>query len=64
MPVKVIEGNIFNSNCQTIVNTVNCMGVMGKGIALTYRYLLPDMFVKYKKMCDDKLLDIGKLWVY
>jgi len=64
MPVKIVEGNIFNSECQTVVNTVNCFGVMGKGIALTYRYLMPDMYLKYKKMCDEKLLTIGKLWLY
>lgn len=64
MTVKIIEGNIFNSECQTIVNTVNCFGVMGKGIALTYRYLMPEMYLKYKKMCDDKILQTGKLWLY
>ena len=31
--VTIINGNIFNSKAQTIVNTVNCVGVMGKGIA-------------------------------
>lgn len=62
--LKIIEGNIFNSSCKTLVNTVNCVGVMGKGIALTYKYLYPEMFSKYKDLCDSQLLDIGKLWLY
>lgn len=64
MSVKIIEGNIFNSDCHTVVNTVNCVGVMGKGIALTYRYLLKDMYTQYKDICQKKQLCIGKLWIY
>lgn len=56
--------NIFNTQCQTIVNTVNCVGVMGKGIALEMKTRYPVMFEKYKKLCKDNLIDIGKLWLY
>lgn len=49
---------------QTIVNTVNCYGIMGAGLALECKYRYPDMFVRYKEMCDKKLLDIGKLYLY
>ena len=50
---KIIEinGNIFESSCQTIVNTVNCDGVMGKGIALQFKYRYPDMFISYYNLC-------------
>ena len=34
MSVVIIKGNIFTSTCQVLVNTVNCVGVMGAGIAL------------------------------
>ena len=37
--IKIIKGNIFNTKAQTIVNTVNCVGVMGKGIALVFMLL-------------------------
>ncbi len=57
-------GNIFTTNCQTIVNTVNCVGVMGAGIAYEFRLRYEDMFNKYKKYCDDKQIDIGVLWIY
>ena len=62
--MKIIEGNIFTTECQTIVNTVNCFGIMGAGIALECRYRYPEMFERYKEMCDKKLLDIGKLYLY
>lgn len=63
--MEIIElGNIFDSKAQTLVNTVNCMGVMGKGLALEFKKRHPDMFIAYEKICKDRLLDIGKLWLY
>ena len=58
------KGSIFDSECQTIVNTVNCKGFMGKGIALDYRYRYPDMFDEYKKQCEDGEIRIGKLTIW
>lgn len=62
--IKFIHGNIFNSKAQTIVNTINCVGVMGKGIALVYKLRYPLMFDIYKRYCDEKYIGIGKLWLY
>ena len=62
--ILVKEGNIFTSKCQTLVNTVNCDGVMGSGIALEFRLRRPAMFAEYAKHCKAKSLDIGKLWIY
>ena len=59
--ITYIEGDIFNSPAQVIVNTVNTMGVMGKGIALEYKKRYPHMFEQYKKMCEKHTLKIGKL---
>lgn len=65
MSIEIIEnGNIFNSDAQTLVNTVNCVGVMGKGIAKKYKELYPDMFRKYADLCKMGYMDIGKLWLY
>lgn len=58
------KGNIFQSDKQTIVNTVNCVGVMGKGVALGFRLRYPEMFEKYKEFCANKQITIGKLWLY
>lgn len=64
MAVKYIKGNIFNSKCQTIVNTVNCVGVMGKGVAFVYRLRYPQMYEEYKEHCKNKLIKTGSLWLY
>jgi len=56
--------NLLDSNAQTLVNTVNCVGVMGKGIALNFKQRYPDMFRAYKRVCDAHLLDVGKLLLW
>ncbi|WP_082794302.1 macro domain-containing protein [Thauera humireducens] len=60
----VVNGNIFKSKCQTIVNTVNCVGVMGAGIALEIRLRYPDLYKRYVQLCAEKKIDIGLLWIY
>ncbi len=62
--IEIVEGNIFESDSQTIVNTVNCVGAMGKGIALEYKKRYPDMFLQYKNLCEKHLLKTGLLWLY
>lgn len=58
------KGNIFTTECDVIVNTVNCSGIMGAGIAYEFRLRYPTMFERYKELCNKKLLTIGKLWIY
>lgn len=62
--ITFVKGNIFNTKAQTIVNTVNCVGVMGKGIALVYKLRYPYMFDIYYDYCKRHLIGIGKLWLY
>ncbi|TXE15673.1 macro domain-containing protein [Psychroflexus gondwanensis] len=62
--MNIIEGNIFTTNQQTIVNTVNCFGIMGAGLALECKYRYPQMFKRYQEICENKQLDIGKLYLY
>ena len=64
MSVEVKTGNIFTSQCQTLVNTVNCVGVMGAGIALECRLRYPAMFKKYEKLCEAHRFSPGLLWLY
>lgn len=59
-----VKMNIFESPAQVLVNTVNTVGVMGKGIAKQYKQLYPEMFKEYQRYCEKQLLDIGKLWIY
>ncbi len=62
MIVKI--GNIFESKCSTIVNTVNCVGVMGKGIALEFKKRYPEMFMDYVKKCNSGRVQTGKPYVF
>lgn len=62
--VKVLTGDIFESTAQTIVNTVNCVGIMGKGIALEFKNRFPDMFDDYVKRCKQKQVKLGKPYLY
>ncbi|MGA9517790.1 MAG: macro domain-containing protein [Trichococcus sp.] len=59
-----VQQDIFKSPAQVIVNTVNTVGVMGKGIAKRYKEIYPDMYKQYQKFCEQHLLGIGKLWIY
>lgn len=62
--ITIKKGNIFTSQCKTIVNTVNCVGVMGAGIAFEFKLRYPAMFDKYASLCERRLLKIGQLWLY
>lgn len=62
--IQFIKGNIFSSKAQTIVNAVNCVGVMGKGIALVFKLRYPNMFAEYQQLCKTKAIEIGKIWLY
>jgi len=62
--IKKIKGNIFTTKLQTIVNTVNCTGIMGAGIALECKMRYPEMFIRYQELCEKQLLSPGKLYLY
>ncbi len=62
--ITYVRTNIFESNAQVLVNTVNTVGVMGKGLAKEFKRIYPDMFESYQKFCEEGLLSVGKLQVY
>ena len=62
--VKVIMGDMFESEAQTLVNTVNCVGVMGKGIALNFKKRFPDMFEDYMRRCETKQVRLGRPYLF
>jgi O-acetyl-ADP-ribose deacetylase (regulator of RNase III) len=57
-------GNIFDSDAEALVNTVNTVGVMGKGIALQFKKAYPENFKAYKQLCDAKKFRQGQMFVY
>ena len=59
-----IDGDLFESPAKVLVNTVNTRGVMGKGIALQFKRIYPDMFKHYRDHCEHSRLTIGRLFLY
>lgn len=63
--IKCIKGgDIFQSDCQAIINTINTVGVMGKGLALIYRNKYPVMFAEYRKACFNNEVKIGFMYLW
>jgi O-acetyl-ADP-ribose deacetylase (regulator of RNase III) len=61
--IEVKQGNLLEAEADALVNTVNCVGVMGKGIALQFKKAFPDNFKAYKKACDAGQVQPGKMFV-
>lgn len=59
MPIILAQGNIVDSGCQCIVNTVNCVGVMGKGVALAIRHSFPEVMPEYLSACRSGTMKPG-----
>lgn len=62
--IQVTTGDMFESGAQTLVNTVNTEGVMGKGIALQFRKRFPDMYEDYVRRCERGEVELGRPYIY
>jgi O-acetyl-ADP-ribose deacetylase (regulator of RNase III) len=61
--VEVVTGNLFASGAHTLVNAVNCVGVMGAGLALQFKLQYPGMFARYRVVCRNGNLLPGQLMI-
>lgn len=61
---KYTKTSVFNANTQTIVNTVNCVGVMGAGLALEFKLRFPKMYSNYVGLCRRGEIQVGKVNLY
>ena len=61
--IKLIQGDILKADAEALVNTVNCVGVMGRGVALQFRKAFPTNFKVYKAACKDNQVKPGKMFV-
>lgn len=57
------QGNLLNANMEAIVNAVNCVGVMGKGLALTFKQAYPINFAQYKQACNAGKVKPGEMFI-
>lgn len=62
--IHALVGNIFESKAQTLVNTVNCVGIMGKGLALEFKKRFPEMYEDYVTRCKAKGVRLGEPYLY
>jgi O-acetyl-ADP-ribose deacetylase (regulator of RNase III) len=62
--IELIRGNILTADAEALVNTVNCIGVMGKGIALQFKKAFPDNFKAYEAACRRKEVQPGHMFVF
>lgn len=62
--IRVLIGNMFDGPAKTLVNTVNCVGVMGKGVALEFKKRYPAMFDDYVARCEVHRVRLGEPYYY
>lgn len=58
------QGNILTEDVEALVNTVNCVGIMGRGIALQFKKTFPENFKSYAAACDRKEVEPGRMFVF
>jgi O-acetyl-ADP-ribose deacetylase (regulator of RNase III) len=61
--IRFTEGNLLEADAQALVNTVNTVGVMGKGVALMFKEAYPENFKAYEEACRSKEVQLGKMFV-
>ena len=61
---KALIGDLFESPAAAWVNTVNCVGIMGKGVAQEFKKLFPAMFEDYRARCGLKQVRLGEPYLY
>lgn len=61
--IHLTHGDILKANAEALVNTVNCVGIMGRGIALQFSKAFPECFKSYKALCDCNGLHPGMMHV-
>ena len=61
--ISFTQGNLLDTKVDAVVNTVNTVGVMGKGIALMFKERFPENFSAYVRACDNSEIRLGKMFV-
>lgn len=62
--IHLTTGNLLDSNCDALVNPVNTVGVMGKGLALQFKQAWPDNYAAYRRACEQGAVQLGKMFVF
>ena len=62
--IEYKNGDILREDVEAIVNTVNCVGIMGRGLALQFKNKFPQNFKEYQLACTKKEVQLGKMFVH
>lgn len=62
--IQYVTGNLLQANVEALINTVNCVGIMGKGIALQFKQAFPANFEAYAKACQQQQVQVGSMFVF
>jgi O-acetyl-ADP-ribose deacetylase (regulator of RNase III) len=62
--INSVTGSLLKAKADALVNTVNCVGVMGKGIALQFKQAFPENYKEYEKECKNGRMRVGKMFVH
>ena len=62
--ITYTSGDILKADAEALVNTVNCVGIMGRGIALQFKNAFPENFAAYAKACQEQKVLPGTMFVY
>jgi O-acetyl-ADP-ribose deacetylase (regulator of RNase III) len=62
--IEYTTGDILASDAEALINTVNCVGIMGRGIALQFKNAFPDNFKAYEKACKAEQVQPGRMFVF
>ena len=62
--IECKTGDIFAENAEALVNTVNCVGVMGRGVALQFKRAFPENFEAYAALCKRREMQPGRVFVF
>ncbi len=62
--IRKVQGDLLKTDVQALVNTVNTVGVMGRGVALQFKRAYPENYKAYRKVCEQNQLRPGKLYTF
>ena len=62
--IQFTRGDIFAQPAEALVNPVNCVGVMGKGLALQFKRRHPDAFLAYRQACAERRVRPGRMFTF
>jgi len=61
--ITYTQGNLLEADAEALVNTVNTVGIMGKGVALMFKEAFPENFKAYEKACKEKRVQLGQMFL-